>query len=44
MTSGASVASRELHAVFSRGCFEVIESGAHPVNFPHQPSNIGAER
>lgn len=43
MTSGASVARRELHAVFSRGCFEVVKSGAHPVDFPHQPANIGAQ-
>ena len=39
-----STALRELGAMLCRGCFQVIERVAHPVHFPHQPTNIRAQR
>ena len=42
--SDGSTALRELDVVFCRGRFQAIESVAHPVHFPHQPTNIRAQR
>lgn len=42
--SGGSTAHRELGAMLCRGCFKILESRAHPIHFPHQPTNIRAQR
>ena len=40
---GGSMARRKLHTVLCRVGFKIVKSGAHPINFPHQPANIRAQ-